>query len=159
MTVIASARGHHIRSCPDSGSINVSKFSAWASRSACGYIPDRTAFDREQRVDNARISAGAGDRRAVSIGPPQLFSATFASLAALKQCRTGLRYFRNGGRCRGATLAAAVTMFAAAVANICLLHSTGLATRACLCDAEDGFMPPATDAVASAVRKTPAVCI
>jgi amino acid transporter len=88
------------------------------------------------------------------------FLPTFASLAALNNWQDwGAGYFSEAARLLGGgTLAAAVTI-AAAVANICLLNSTVLATtRMPFAMAEDGFLPQQLTRLHPRFG-TPAVCI
>lgn len=96
-----------------------------------------------QEVDNPRRNYPLALAIVVPMSIATYFLPTFASLAALNNWQDwGSGYFSEAARLLGGvTLAAAVTI-AAAVANICLLNSTVLATtRMPFAMAEDGFLP------------------
>jgi len=113
-----------------------------------------------QEVDNPRRNYPLALAIVVPMSIATYFLPTFASLAALNNWQDwGSGYFSEAARLLGgATLAAAVTI-AAAVANICLLNSTVLATtRMPFAMAEDGFLPQQLTRIHPRFG-TPAVCI
>jgi len=113
-----------------------------------------------EEVDNPRRNYPLALAIVVPMSIATYFLPTFASLAALNNWQDwGSGYFSEAARLiGGATLAAAVTI-AAAIANICLLNSTVLATtRMPFAMAEDGFLPKQLTRLHPRFG-TPAVCI
>ncbi|MBS1842480.1 MAG: APC family permease [Acidobacteria bacterium] len=113
-----------------------------------------------EEVDNPRRNYPRALAIVVPMSIATYFLPTFASLAALNNWQDwGTGYFAEAARLiGGASLAATVTL-AAAVANVCLLNSTVLATtRMPFALAEDGFLPKRLTRLHPRFG-TPALCI
>lgn len=113
-----------------------------------------------EEVDNPRRNYPLALAIVVPMSIATYFLPTFASLAALNNWQDwSAGYFSQAARLiGGASLAAAVTL-AAAIANVCLLNSTVLATtRMPFAMAEDGFLPKQLTRLHPRFG-TPALCI
>ncbi len=113
-----------------------------------------------QEVDNPRRNYPLALAIVVPMSIATYFLPTFSSLAALNNWQDwGPGFFSEAARLIGGhSLAAALTL-AAAVANICLLNSTVLATtRMPFAMAQDGFLPRQLTRLHPRFG-TPAVCI
>jgi amino acid transporter len=113
-----------------------------------------------EEVDNPRRNYPRALAIVVPMSIATYFLPTLASLAALNNWEDwGPGYFSEAARLiGGVSLAAAVTL-AAAVANVCLLNSTVLATtRMPFAMAEDGFLPKQLTRLHPRFG-TPALCI
>ena len=113
-----------------------------------------------QEVENPRRNYPLALAIVVPMSIATYFLPTFSSLAALNNWQDwGPGYFSEAARLIGGSMLAAAVTVAAAIANVCLLNSTVLATtRMPFALAEDGFLPKQLTRLHPRFG-TPALCI